>query len=127
MGIAHPSDSAHPPRTTFRNLAEDQWGEGEGRAPGSLASQWRWRRREPSGSAFSRFGLQPEQPALGLIGRIRNHPALFLPFTLLSGGHLLQSREGLPPPLLGRRLLTATEHQLICLIYMKKCRRCLST
>ena len=121
MGIAH----THPPRTTFRNLAEDQRGEGGGRAPGSLASQWR---REPPGRAFSRFGLQPARPALRLIGRIRNYPARFcFPPCLLSGGHLLQSREGLPPPLLGRRLLTATEHQLICLIYMKKCRRCLST
>ena len=91
MGIAH----THPPRTTFRNLAEDQWGEGGGRAPGSLASQWR---REPPGRAFSRFGLQPARPALRLIGRIRNYPAHFcFPPCSLAGTYFRSAKDSLRP------------------------------
>lgn len=63
MGIAHTSDSAHLPRTTFRNLAEDQWVRERDGAPGSYfsvaGSAARTFRR-----AFSRFGLQPEQPRI---------------------------------------------------------------
>lgn len=83
------------------------------RPPGSLAS--------PEGGGAAAGTRQPSfltgwvtAPGRG-INWVDQKPPLWSPFTLLPG-------KAPPPP-----LLTTTEHQLICLIYMKTCRSLLST